>query len=160
MVQTSLCQKRRWPRMVNRFQEHILDNTPLPPFGPLSTGLFWTPTDLFSMIDVWNAPEQLCCQNCKKAPELSLSPVSLSGLWSKSMKVRLCLVIIMRIVLVNLSIKLYEILCLNFFGIIKPLSAWELPVSCKSVIPPINRINNSTNSTGLLVEHARLWGKN
>ena len=32
--------------MVNRFQEHILDNTPLLPFGPLSTGLFWTPTQI------------------------------------------------------------------------------------------------------------------
>ena len=52
VVQTSLRQKRRWTRMVNRFQEHILDNTPLLPFGPLSTGLFWTPTDLFSLVVV------------------------------------------------------------------------------------------------------------
>ena len=36
----------------HRFQEHILDNTPMLPFGPLSSGLFWTPTISFSMIVV------------------------------------------------------------------------------------------------------------
>ena len=35
-----------------RFQEHILDNTTLLPFGPLSSGLFWTPAFFFSLIVV------------------------------------------------------------------------------------------------------------
>ena len=35
-----------------RFQEHILENTPMLPFGPLSSGLFWTATIFLSMIVV------------------------------------------------------------------------------------------------------------